>query len=169
MKNNILKLVLSAAALSAFGVAQGATATSNFDASAVMNHGCTIDTTATSTSFNTLDMSATGSGATNVTTFNFQCTKGATYDISFNAGYGRSYANRSMKAGNPANTDKLKYNIYLDSSLTTIAGNGLLGTGTIAGTGNGTVVTSNLYVHIPYGQYVTPDIYTDDITVTVLY
>lgn len=168
MKNNLLKLIVSATALSVFGIAQGATANSNFDASAVMTHGCTINTTATSTSFNTVNMSAEG-GATNVTTFNFQCTKGATYDISFNPGYGRTYANRSLRAGNPANTDKLKYNIYLDSSLTTIAGNGMLGTGTIAGTGNGTVVTSNLYVRLPYGQYVTPDIYTDDITVTILY
>jgi spore coat protein U-like protein len=88
-------------------------------------------------------------------------------NISLNAGGSGSYAPRKMSSG----ANRLNYNLYKETSHTTVWGDGTGGTG--IWTDNtliavlGTNIDHTLYGSMPAGQYVAAGSYADTITVTV--
>jgi spore coat protein U-like protein len=91
--------------------------------------------------------------------------------VSLTTGVSGSYATRTMKSG--ANT--LNYNMYAESTRTTIFGDGTAGTSTIGGTFGFTAVgqqltgTGTIYGRVPAGQDVVAGSYSDTITATVTF
>lgn len=90
---------------------------------------------------------------------------------SYSAGNSGAFPNRFMLSG----TERLNYNIYFDSTYTTIRGNGTAGTQT--GQASVTVnpgnrirtATGTLFGRIPAGQNVVPGNYNDTIIITLTY
>lgn len=65
--------------------------------------------------------------------------------------------------------DHLTYNIYTNGTYSSIYGDGTSSTTTYFATADGTVQNSGVYFKVDANQYVTPDNYSDTITVTVNY
>lgn len=91
----------------------------------------------------------------------------ATFTVALSNGAAGSYTPRQMSSG----SNKLKYNLYKDSSRTQIWGDGSGGTVTNAGsTGNGGgSVSFTAYGQIPAQMGLVPATYGDSIIVTVSY
>jgi spore coat protein U-like protein len=91
--------------------------------------------------------------------------------VIYGPGNAGTYPNRFMLSG----AQQLNYNIYFESSFTTIRGNGTAGTQTGQATlsvssGNPTVTaTGTLFGRIPAGQNAAPGSYSDTIVVTMNY
>ena len=186
MKKQKINLILTALWLSLAtlsNVAQAGTATSNFQPTATLNATCQV--TGGSISFGNIPL---GSGVTNSTgNILMLCSSGVAYNIIFSAGNSGNQLQRSMN-GSSGNTDTLGYNIYTDSTYTTIIGDGNSGTshplsgvmsgraitnGLIAGrnayVSTGRTIQWNMYGQLQNNQYVTPDNYSDNLTVTISY
>ncbi|WP_341790602.1 spore coat U domain-containing protein [Rickettsia endosymbiont of Polydrusus tereticollis] len=104
-----------------------------------------------------------------ITTINVTCTAGTTYKIALDAGLsGGTTSSRKMR-GTPT-TNTLNYFLYSDFGRTANWGN-IIGTDTVAGTGDGTTQGIIVYGRIPSGQNtaVVDSTYTDTITVTVTF
>lgn len=142
-----------------------ATATSDFLVSATVLDVCSVDTT--SLAFG--DYSATSATPLDSTsTVTATCTSGLSYTIALNEGTtsGSTVDNRSMTDG----TNTLQYDLYSDSSHSTMWGDGTSGTSTISPyTGNGSGQAYTVYGRIPANQYVVSGSYTDTVTATVTY
>lgn len=93
---------------------------------------------------------------------NVMCPSLAEFSVSLSPGAG-SYTQRTMTAG----ADVLNYNIFLNSDMTLLWGDGTSGTVTWNGSANTTGTTQTLYGHVPYQPTVYPAIYADSILVTV--
>lgn len=176
-------LSLSVLTMFAPSVTRAGSATGNFSSTANVSPSCTL--TGGSISFGQI---ALGAGNTSVRgNITLLCTNTTTYDLVFSSGNSGNQLQRSM-AGNVSG-DSLKYNIYTDTTYATIIGDETNGTShpmTGTSTGhpitNGLIAGKNAYVGIAqhsvswyiYGQvsnnqYVTPDNYTDNLTVTINY
>ena len=66
------------------------------------------------------------------------------------------------------NTDKLAYNLYQDSGYATLWGDGTTGS-KVSLTGTGSTQTSTVYGTLSLNQYIKPDNYADNLTVTLTY
>jgi len=93
-----------------------------------------------------------------VATFSLDCTKTTTGTVSLNAG---SVGGRNMKGAIGTNVDQLKYELYKDSTRTTVWD----ATNTVAATGPAQTLT--VYGRIATGLFVTPDSYSDTVTASV--
>ena len=168
-KIQALTLILGAAAA---GAAQSAsTTTTSFQVTASLQSVCT----ATAAALNFGGYTPGGGAVTGRTNVIVNCTKNTPFTVLLNGGSGGgTVAQRLMQNG----TNHLQYNLYTDSGLTTIFGDGS-GTGgskTVNGTGAGTAVANAVQVPV-YGQVpdsaanqvVLPGSYADTITVTVTY
>jgi spore coat protein U-like protein len=91
-----------------------------------------------------------------------KCNVIATYTIALSAGSG-TFSSRVMDGG----SYHLDYNLYTNSSHTTIWGDGTSGTSTVSATSLGATYT--VYGMIPALQNVRVGSYSDTITVTVTY
>lgn len=125
---------------------------------------CTVS--ATPVAFGTFN--PFGSTVTSTGTITVACSSGsksATYTIALNAGNSGSFAQRQTSTTSPY----VKYNLYTTSGYTSIWGDGTGGSVTVTGTD--TTITSNftVYGQLPTPQGVTPNTYSDSITVTVTY
>ncbi len=96
----------------------------------------------------------------------------STINISLNPGTGNSgsFSPRKMSSG----ANRLSYNLYKDTSHTTVWGDGTGGTSIWTNSNllilvAGTPIDHTIYGRIPAGQYVAAGSYTDTITVTVEY
>lgn len=93
---------------------------------------------------------------------------GITYTISLSSGSG-TYTQRTLTSG----PNVLNYNLYTDSTLTTVWGDGSSGSATVSTTISkpqaSAGVTNIVYGNIPAMQDVVPGSYTDNITVTVTF
>lgn len=161
----IAAVALMGSALIATGSARAATATATFNVTATVNATCTI--AATNLNFGTYTPSS-GSPTTGSSTLTAQCTNGTPYAISLSAGTtkGATIGQRLMTNG----TSTLAYNLYTNSSDTTIFGDGSTsGSSTSTGTGTGSPQTISVYGAIPAGQFVSPGSYSDAITATISY
>lgn len=161
--------VLAALALAAFGQAGfAATASGSFAVTASVSPTCNVATS--DVAFGAYDpASATArdaEGAVRVT-----CTNTTTYTIALNAGGAGASAfdSRRMLSG----THELPYQLYLDSSRTTVWGDGSGGSSlnptTGSFTGNGNEQSYTVYGRVPANRYVAPGAYTDTVNVTVTY
>jgi spore coat protein U-like protein len=110
----------------------------------------------------------TYTGAANATTsatVTATCTNTTSYNVALDKGTnGSTETARLMKAS--GSTATLSYGIYSDSGYTTNWGTSA---GSQSGTGNGSAQTYTAYGKVPSGQFVTPDSYTDTVTVTLTY
>lgn len=138
--------------------------TSTMQATATISSSCLIS--ANAMAFGSFQPAATGSVLAN-STVTATCSNNVPYTLSLSAGGGTIPA-RQMSGAIGGNTDKLAYNIYTTSALTTVFGNGT-GSATIPGTGNGSQQVVTIYGSLAQSQFVTPDSYTDALTVTVAY
>jgi len=145
-------------------VAHAATATSNFQVRITITAQCLAATT------NDLDFGSTGFLSANVdaqSSISVQCTNTTPYNVGFDQGVnGTGVTARKLKGG-PTN-ELISYAIYSDSSRSVNWGN-TVGTDTVAGTGNGSAQTIQVYGRVPPQTSPTPGSYTDTITVTVTY
>jgi spore coat protein U-like protein len=107
-----------------------------------------------------------GTATTSTGTVTVHCVGAASIVIALSTGGGGSYANREMTIG----ASNLAYQLYSDSALTMIWGNGTAGTVTVSARQTGTSTDNyTVYGRIPVLQGVRPGAYTDTITVTVTY
>lgn len=106
-------------------------------------------------------------------TLTFQCQSGVsgggiTYTIALSSGSG-TFVQRTLTSGPKV----LNYNLYTDSTLTTIWGDGSSGTSKVSTTVTkpqaSAGVTNTVYGIIPAMQDVVPGSYSDNITVTVTF
>ena len=156
--------VAAAAALTS--AAEAATVTSTLSSSATVSATCTVSTTAVAFgTFNSIaGINDDANGTVSVT-----CTNGVpwTATAGVGAGVGASYTSRKLTSG----ANLLNYNLYSESTRTTIWGDGVTGgSGTITGTGNGAVQANTIYGRIPLGQSAAViGSYTDSVAVTITY
>lgn len=163
MKNTIKKIfTLSALAFAALS-SQAATTTANFNATATLNQSCVV--AVDPVSFGAITPAATGTQST-TGTITSTCSNGVAYDLLINKGSSGD-ANRSM-AGTNGNTDKLNYNLYINSSYVNVWGDGTFGT-LPSGVGTGVSQQQNFYAQLPLNQYIKSDTYTDTLTLTLRY
>lgn len=158
----ITKLGLAAAscigALTAFNEAQAVSATATMTNTATVTATCTVATT--SLVFGTYTSTADSNTTATITA---TCTNTTPYTVALDKGTnGTSETARLLKSGSVT----LSYGIFSDSGYTTNWGTSA---GAQSGTGNGSAQTFTAYGKIPSGQFVTPNAYTDTVTVTLTY
>lgn len=90
------------------------------------------------------------------------CSPAMAYTIALSPGSG-SYAMRTLLSGG----DTLGYNLFTDSTLTTVWGDGGGGTATVVGSGESALHT--VYGRIPARQNVRAGSYSDSIVVTLTF
>ncbi|HEX5282293.1 MAG TPA: spore coat U domain-containing protein [Micropepsaceae bacterium] len=110
-----------------------------------------------------------GSVVTATGTISVTCSGGSPsspYTIALSTGGSGSFTTRHMSDGF---SDNLNYNLYTSAAHTSIWGDGTSGTVTVGGTNGHTTNNFTAYGQLPTPQGVTPNSYTDTITVTVTY
>jgi len=125
---------------------------------------CTVS--ATPVAFGTFN--PFGSAVTTTGTIRVACTKGSstgTYTIALSTGNSGNYAQRQTSTTAPY----LNYNLYTASNYSSIWGDGTGGSVTVTGTNTRTTKNYTVYGKLPTPQGVTPNPYSDSITVTVTY
>jgi len=149
-------------------------------ASSTCNGNQTVTVSATGVAFGSYDVFTTTSTAgigTVTVSANCQHNGGQTYiltySVALSSGSAGSFTPRLMNAGSA----HLQYNLYTDTTLTTIWGDGSSGTDTVSGSITGTCngggnqcngqQTSTVYANIPAMQNVPSGSYSDTISVTV--
>lgn len=164
MRLNKIMAVMTTALTLCMGInAQAATVTGNFQTNAVMNASCSVET------WIPIWFGNISNGSTSYTAnepFNVICTKGTPWTVSISSGNG-TVDNRYLLGKTKG--DKLYYNLYTTNSYTTVYGDGTAGTVKIVGTGNGVNQFNVLQAKMVSGQWVTPDDYEDNITITLAY
>lgn len=112
----------------------------------------------------TSNLSATKSGLITVT-----CSATTPYEIALEPSSGNTDGTGAMSGAASGNTDTVAYALYQDSSKSTKWGN-QAGTNTQGGTGTGTQQDYDVYGEVDgNGLNVTPDDYSDTVTVSVSY
>ena len=145
--------------------AHATTTTATFSSTLTVVASCSILST------NTLNFGGSQGVITSAvnatTTFNVQCTNTTTYNVGLNAGTttGGTTTTRLLTDGA---SHTVQYKLYSDSSRTVNWGN-VVGTATVAGTGNGSSQTLTVYGQVPVQTTPQPATYIDTVTITVTY
>jgi len=154
--------------LNSLGVAQATSAVANMQANATLNPTCSMS--ATDVHFTGYVPSGTpgnynwGVVATGTLTINLSCTTGTSPVLSLNGGNTHNAMTPSMQ-GTGSNTDLLAYRVKTGVRIFG-DGSGTTTTVTIPSPATGTY---NYPVILPLNQYVTPDSYSDTLTLTATY
>ena len=128
------------------------------------NTSCTVSATPVAFgSFNPFGATVTSTGT--ITVACSSGSKNATYTIALSTGNSGSFATRQTSTSMPY----LSYNLYTTSGYTSIWGDGTGGSVTVTGTDTTATNNYTVYGQLPTPQGVTPQGYTDNITVTVTY
>lgn len=146
------------------GTAQAAPpATSTFKVTATVNPICLVQ--ATDMAFPAYDAST----AVNAnSTIDVRCTNGTPYDVQLDGGIANDTAQRLMYQG----TDTLEYNLYLDSTRSTVWDATNFASGTGQGMANASTQSHTVYGRVPNtanNKNAKPQAYEDTVTVTVVY
>lgn len=163
-KGLVASVLAGVAALGATSSFAG-TATANFQVTATVSSACTVS--ATNVNFGTITPAQTGT-ATATGTITSTCTKSTPYTLNINAGSG-SFASRQMAGAISGNTGKLAYNLYTTNAYATIFGDGTASTANVALTGTGAAQATTVFGQLALNQYLQPDTYSDNLTVTLSY
>jgi spore coat protein U-like protein len=169
MKN--LKVLASAVAMMAGLLSTGAyagTVSAGMSTQATLGSTCVVS--ASNVSFGAINPAQTGNATANGT-ITATCTKGSAYTLTVNTGNSGVYTSRSMTGAATGNTDVLAYNLYIDSAHANIFGNPSASSSTsqYSSSGTGGTQTFTMYGQLSLNQYVTPDNYSDNLTVTLNY
>jgi len=172
MNKNVLMAAIAAAGLLVVGGANAATDTTTFQVTATVAQACLIDS-AGGVAFGTYTPGLgdkTASGSVGV-----RCSSGLGFTLALNAGANSSgsFAPRLMKDGG---SNTLQYNLYKNTSTTTVWGDGTASTETVPGTGigmaSGNVINFAVEGRLPdnaTNQAAPAGSYADTITVTLTY
>lgn len=163
IKSKISLMAIALAALSSQAFAGTATAT--FQATATLNSACVV--AASNVSFGSITPAATGTAPAQGTVTS-TCSKNVPYTLSINSGSSGSITARTMAGATSGNTDKLAYNLYTDAAFTTVWGDGTAGQ-KVSLTGTGAQQSTTVFGSLSLNQYLKPDTYTDNLTVTLAY
>jgi len=160
------KIILITAITAISSQAMASSIAANFQANAIVNASCSVSATNVALGELTPSQSGTTSkygfiGAT--------CTNGTSYSLALSTGSSGSFAERKMVGSIAGNTDTLAYNLYTDSANPVVFGDGSEGTQMINLTGMTRSILTRIRVKMPSNQYIKPDTYTDNITVTLTY
>lgn len=154
--------------------AQAGTATTTFQVTATVVAGCTVS--AADLAFGNYNSQATTATSAN-STITLNCTDGVPFTVALdagqNAGGASNFSARAMSDGT-AGDPLLSYQLYSDSSHSTVWGDGTNGSSTVSGTGTGpgssNAIIETVYGQIPAGQTVLAGSYVDNpVNVTVTY
>lgn len=163
MKNNILKQIILVASLSFSEQAFANTTTSHtFQSSATLSSSCTVSAT-------NIDFTIGSGGDRKTGNITTVCSNNLPFVISFNNGLngnGTTTPKRYLTSNSSSNQDKLYYSLF-QNSLQTIS-LGSVATNWIRGVGTGIIQNIPFYADLST-SYVTPDIYTDTVTITLNY
>ncbi|MBA4242277.1 MAG: spore coat protein [Sphingobacteriaceae bacterium] len=165
MKNFKKSLLATALSLMAISSANAVVTTSNMQATANVVGACTIE--ATAMAFGAFTPTATADTLAATSTLSSVCSNGVQYTLSLDKGTGTSIADRSMPGAIAENLDRLQYNIYQEVAHTTLFGEGV--GETIVNVGTGVAQSTTLYGKILTNQFITPDAYAEQLTVTLTY
>lgn len=141
-----------------------ATVTTDLGVRIVIQGACTIAVPSD------LDFGTRGVLAANVdvsTTLSVTCSNTLPYNIGLDAGDGSGSTVTSRKMTGPASAT-VNYGIFRDASRSLNWGD-TVGTDTLAGTGNGSAQTINVYGRVPPQTTPAAGTYTDTVLVTVTY
>lgn len=162
------RLVTAFCAFAFTASALGATAGNSFQVSATVISACTVSGT-TLNFGNSIDPLAAATPLDTTSTLTVQCTNTTPYAVALsagaNAGGATNFAARAMKSG----SHLLGYQLYLESSRSTVWGDGTSSSSTHAGTGSGSNQTVTVFGRVPSLSGVVPGSYTDTVTVTITY
>lgn len=162
-KFSLIALALLAMAGQSFAASQ----TANFQVAATVTASCVV--TASNIAFGSITPAATGE-ATATGTITSTCSKSVPFTLKISAGSSNDAAARKMAGTDGTNTDKLAYALYTDAGKTSIWGDGVAaGTSTVPLVGTGEAQTSTVYGALSLNQYLKPDTYVDNLTVTLEY
>ncbi|HJW42555.1 MAG TPA: spore coat U domain-containing protein [Rhizomicrobium sp.] len=143
--------------------ADATTTTSTFSATITIQASCQV------VSGNTLAFGTHGVLVANTdttATFTVQCSNTTPYNVGLDAGTTAGGTTTTRLMNNSGTT--VSYKMYSDSGHTTNWGN-VVGTDTVAGTGNGAQQTLTIYGRVPAQTTPAPATYSDTVTVTVTY
>jgi len=143
--------------------ADPSTVTTTFTVSTDVQTACVVS--ATPLNFGTYTSTAASNATSTVTV---QCNNLTTYNVGLDAGTatGATTSTRSMTG--PTGSLLLPYFLYQDAGQTKNWGD-VVGTDTVAGTGNGSGQPITVYGHIAAGNVNRAGVYSDTITVTVTF
>jgi spore coat protein U-like protein len=165
MRRQTIAPIAAAVLLAVAGTANAATKTDNMVVSATVSKNCTID--APDLNFGSWDGDTDVAVNSNISV---KCTSGTTFAVDLSTGSSGSYASRTLVNGG----DVLNYNLYTDTTHSTVWGNGSGGTSNGTGSGAGMTAAQTLTV---YGQLLASanpqafgaGVYNDTITATITY
>jgi spore coat protein U-like protein len=163
MKKIVLHSLFLSLAFSSISAFAGS-ATTNVAGAADVQATCSV--AVGNINFGQISTASSTNASTSITAI---CTKDTSYTLSVNIGNSSSFNNRIMTGSTSGNVDGLNYNIYNSNQYNSIVGDGTGSTVVYTGTGSGLSQSYSLYGSIPGNQYVTPDNYTDNLTVTLNY
>ena len=138
----------------------------NVSSSASISPKCTVSSTRIDFGSISPRASGTSTATSNITAL---CTQTTIYTISVGGGSSGDILHRTLLGVKSGNTDSLLYNVYLDTSYGTIVGDGSQGTSVLSGTGSGILQNYTIYGLLQLNQYITPDQYQDNLSVTINY
>ena len=161
-------LVLAADASAApAAVYNNGTATATFTVSLTLQANCSI--TANPLAFGTTGV--LGTAINQQTTVAVTCTNTTPYNVGLDAGgvSGSTVSSRLMAGTTTGNTGTtVGFQLYQDAGHGTVWGN-TQGTDTVAGTGNGSAQSINVYGQVPVQATPKPDTYQTTVTATVYF
>ena len=160
-KFSLIALALLAMAGQSFAASQ----TANFQVAATVTASCVV--TASNIAFGSITPAANGE-ATATGTITSTCSKSVPFTLKISAGSSNDAAARTMAGTDVTNTDKLAYMLFTGTG--NLWGDGVAaGTTYVSLTGTGEAQTSTVYGALSLNQYLKPDTYTDNLTVTLEY
>lgn len=167
MKNLNKKMIVGLLSLVLAGSAFAATSqTSNFQATSTISTSCSLSVT--NLVFGTINQTLGSNSASG--SWTATCSNGLNYVMTISPGSSGNAEARTMLGTTVGNNDKLVYIISRDFSGTWLLGDVELGnTHKTNGVGNGTAQTTAFYGKVAGGQYVTPDNYSEDLTMTLTF
>lgn len=164
-KKGILATLVAAFGVMSAQSAMAATTSATFQVTATVNSACIVS--ASNVAFGTVTPAATGVlPATG--TITSTCTKTTPYTLAISAGSSGDITNRTMTGATAGNEDKLAYNLYTSNTHTTVWGE-TVGVNTVGLTGTGTEQKTTVFGQLSLNQYLKPDTYADNLTVTLSY
>ncbi|WP_266168435.1 Csu type fimbrial protein [Dyella subtropica] len=157
----------SAAPLADAATYSNGTGTATFTVTLILQANCAI--TANPLSFGT--QGALTAAVNQQTTVSVTCTNTTPYNVGLDAGTvsGSTVAARLLAGTATGNTGTtVDFELYQDSGHSTVWGN-TQGTNTVAGTGNGSAQSINVYGQVPTQVTPKPDTYQTTVTATVYF
>ena len=166
VRNKLVFAVLGAGAVCGLSTQSSvaATATANMGVTATVQATCIMS--ASTLAFGTF----TGTQLDGSTTLSVTCTCTNTtaYTVALDAGTYSGATTSTRRLTGSVSGSSLGYQLYSNAGRTTAWGSNT-GTDTVAGTGNGSAQTLNVYGRITGSQYPDPGSYTDTVVATLTY